>query len=274
MPFGVDATVLGAIGGIILVDLALSGDNALVIGAAAAGLPARRRAMAIGLGGLGAIVLRAAFAIVATLLLQLPFLQALGGLLLLWIAMRLLADRNDKHHGTESLAEAELAGEGAASARQQGRRGFFGALVTILVADVTMSLDNVLAVGALAAGHLPLLVAGLVLSMALLLAGSALVATLIGRLPWLLDVAALVLGWTAGNMVLHDLRLAQVWERVPWSAVLVHAVAIGFVLAVDLLLRRRDRRRLAERSAVTAGARGSLEHEEQETEHSLQSPRS
>lgn len=274
MPFGIDATVLGAIGGIILVDLALSGDNALVIGAAAAGLPARRRVMAIGLGGLGAIVLRAAFAIVATLLLQLPFLQALGGLLLLWIAMRLLADRNDKHHGTESIAETELAGEGAADARQQGRRGFFGALVTILVADVTMSLDNVLAVGALAAGHLPLLVAGLVLSMALLLAGSALVATLIGRLPWLLDVAALVLGWTAGNMVLHDLRLAPVWERVPWSAVLVHAVAIGFVLAVDLLLRRRDRRRMAERSAVTTEARGSLEREEKETEHSLRSPRS
>ncbi len=276
MPFGIDVTVLGAIGGIVLVDLALSGDNALVIGAAAAGLPARRRAMAIGLGGLGAIVLRAAFAIVATLLLQLPLLQAFGGLLLLWIAMRLLVDRNNKQHGTESLEETGLTGEGknTAGARQRATRGFFGALLTILVADVTMSLDNVLAVGALAAGDLPLLVAGLALSMVLLLVGSALVATLIGRLPWLLDVAALVLGWTAGTMVLHDLRLAPFWETVPGSAIFVHAVTIGFVLAVDLLLRRRSKRQLAERSALKAEARGGLESQEKETEQSARPPRS
>ncbi len=85
---------LGALGGIILVDLALSGDNALVIGAAAAGLPPRQRTYAIAIGGAGAAMLRIAFAIAATLLLQLPFLQAIGGLALLLIAVRLLAERD------------------------------------------------------------------------------------------------------------------------------------------------------------------------------------
>lgn len=277
MPIGIDPGVLSAIGGIVLVDLALSGDNALVIGAAAAGLPARQRALAIGAGGAGAIILRIAFAIAATLLLQFPLLQALGGLLLLWIAVRLLADRNSKQHGTagtESIAEAGMAGEDAARSKQQASRGFFAALFTILVADVTMSLDNVLAVGALAAGHLPLLVAGLLLSMGLLLVGSALVATLIGRLPWLLDVAALVLGWTAGNMVLHDLRLEPFWNTVPWSGVIVRAVAIGFVLVADLLLRRRDSRRLAKPETATTATQDSKAGPGNETEESATAPRS
>lgn len=273
MPIGIDANVLGAIGGIVLVDLALSGDNALVIGATAAGLPVRQRAMAIGAGGAGAIVLRATFAIIATLLLQFPLLQALGGLLLLLIAVRLLIDRNNKQHGTQTIAEAGLAGEEAARGGRQATRGFFGALLTILVADVTMSLDNVLAVGALAAGQLPLLVAGLVLSMALLLIGSALVATLIGRLPWLLDVAALVLGWTAGNMVLHDLRLAPFWNTIPWSAVIVHAVAIGGVLAADVLLRWQASRRSVAHVPAQASAEGPETDQESETEHPIISSR-
>lgn len=276
MPLGIDVTILGAIGGIILVDLALSGDNALVIGAAAAGLPARQRAMAIGVGGAGAIVLRIAFAIAATLLLQLPLLQALGGLVLLVIAVRLLMDRESKRPGeggTESGAEAGLAGEDAERSRKQASRGFLGALLTILVADVTMSLDNVLAVGALAAGHLPLLVAGLLLSMGLLLVGSAVVAVLIGRLPWLLDVAALVLGWTAGNMVLHDLRLKPFWDTVPWSGVLVHAVAIAFVVVADVLLRMRDSRRLAKQMAATAETRGQKEGPGSAAEESTTLPR-
>ena len=119
----------------------------------------------------------------------------LGGLLLLLIAVRLLMDRESKQpvvDGAESIAEAGLAGEDAERSGKQASRSFLSALLTILVADVTMSLDNVLAVGALAAGRLPLLVAGLLLSMGLLLVGSAVVALLIGRLPWLLDVAALV----------------------------------------------------------------------------------
>src|SRR5260221_11515551 len=91
------------------------------------------------------------------------------------------------------------------------------------VADVTMSLDNVLAIGALAHGNLPVLAFGLLLSIALVLAGSALVATLINRLPWLLDVAALVLGWTAGSMLVHDIRLGPVLAALPNAAILLAA---------------------------------------------------
>src|SRR5579884_759424 len=193
--------LLGAIAGIALVDLVLSGDNALVIGAAAAGLHRRQRILAIIFGGTAAILLRITFAIAATLLLVLPLLQTIGGLVLIVIAVRLLMDRSDPKHGPDAPA---LEGGAAPSVRE----GFGKALLTIVIADVTISLDNVLAVGALAHGNIPVLVGGLLLSIALLLVGSALVAELIGHLPWLLDVAALVLAWTAAHMILSDTRVA------------------------------------------------------------------
>jgi YjbE family integral membrane protein len=230
---------LGAVGGIILVDLVLSGDNALVIGAAAAGLPPRQQWLAIFTGGAGAIILRIAFAFVATLLLRLPLLQAIGGIVLLFIAIKLLADRKEKLH-TEEAEEVPSKKHpvGALTTRE-----FLGVMLTILIADVTMSLDNVLAVGALAHGNLLLLSVGILLSILLLLLGSALVASLIGRLPWLLDVAALVLGWTGAKMILDDLRLGPVLDNHPWTQVAIPALALGAVLVADVLLRWRDNRR-------------------------------
>jgi predicted tellurium resistance membrane protein TerC len=153
------------------------------------------------------------------------------------IAIRLLAGR----HGE------------AASGEARANRNFLAAVLTILVADVTMSLDNVLAVGALAAGNIPLLAGGLVLSMALVLVGSALVATLIARLPLLLDLAALVLGWTAAGMLLRDRRLGPVLAAYPWTTYAIPATALGIVVIADLLLRARDqrRRRAAGAPAVT-----------------------
>lgn len=222
---------LGALGGIVLVDLVLSGDNALVIGAAASGLPRRQRRYAILAGGAGAIILRIIFATAATLLLQLPLLQAIGGVALLFIAVRLLLDRGS-HAGDESEDGQGMQGKG---------RSFTAALLTILVADVTMSLDNVLAVGALADGHLLVLAFGLLLSIALVLVGSTLVATLIKRLPWLLDVAALVLGWTGANMLRHDLRLTQFFDTIPYTEFIIPALGVVIVLAFDALLRMRER---------------------------------
>jgi YjbE family integral membrane protein len=221
---------LGQLGGIVLVDLVLSGDNALVIGAAAAGLAKEERWWAIVLGGGGAVVLRILFTILASFLLRWPLLQAIGGVILVYIAIRLLMDRNDKEHAAAKK-------EGA----QAGRKGFVAALLTILVADVAMSLDNILAVGALAAGHLPLLIIGLLLSIALLLVGSALIASLIGRLPWLLDVASLVLAWTAANMILHDLHLKPFFETQPWTGMVIPALCLGIVVLVDIYLWWRVR---------------------------------
>lgn len=244
---------LGAIGGIILIDLVLSGDNALVIGAAAAGLPRRQRWTAIALGGGGAIVLRIIFAVGATLLLRLPLLQAIGGLLLLVIAVRLLMDRSSAHSAPANAAgQVEVAQESQPGMEKSvsGKRGLWVALLTILVADVTMSLDNVLAIGALAAGNLPLLAAGLLLSIALLLLGSALVAELIGRFSWLLNIAALVLAWTAANMILDDTRLHPLLEQLPWTRFALPALAFAIVIAADVLLRRRYVRIVSRKSAA------------------------
>ncbi len=234
--------VLGIIGGIVLVDLVLSGDNALVIGAAAASLPRQQRYAAILAGGIGAIVLRILFTLAAALLLQLPLLQAIGGALLIAIAIKLLLDRerDRKKHATASDAMSEGASLSAESGVKQGvQRGFLSALLTIVVADVTMSLDNVLAVAALASEHIPLLIGGLLLSILILLIGSALVAELINRLPWLLDVAALVLGWTASNMILHDQRLGPILEQHSWTAFVIPGVILGVILAADIFFRLR-----------------------------------
>lgn len=231
--------ILGTIGGIILADLVLSGDNALVIGAAAAGLPRRQRIMAIASGGAAAVALRITFTIIAALLLQLPLLQAIGGLVLIAIAIKLLADRE--------TAEGESEKPGAPPVERELEvvsaphpRGFIAALFTIMIADVTMSLDNVLAVAALAGENIPLLIAGLVASILILMTGSALVAELISRLPWILDLAALVLAWTAANMVLHDLRLGPILEGYDWAPFAVPVVAIAIVVIADIFLRLRE----------------------------------
>jgi YjbE family integral membrane protein len=243
--------LLSALGSIILVDLVLSGDNALVIGAAAAGLPKQQRWYAIVLGGGGAIVLRLVFALLATFLLRLPLLQAIGGILLLIIAVRLLMDRGDTKHAQSAEHSQSVQGSELDAAKESSvQRGFWGALLTITVADVTMSLDNVLAIGALAAGNLPILAIGLLLSIILLLLGSALVAAIIGRLPWLLDVAALVLAWTAAQMVLEDIRFRPVLEHLPWSEFALPIVALSIVIAADIILRLRNNQRVNNKSIV------------------------
>lgn len=243
-------TFLGSLGAIILVDLALSGDNALVIGAAAAGLPRRRRLMAILAGGGAAVVLRIAFSAAATLLLVLPLLEAIGGLVLLVIATRLLMGRDD-HSGSE----AESAESGAAREPSFGK-----ALLTILIADVTMSLDNILAIGGLAHGSIELLAVGLAISIALLMVGSALVAELIRRLPWLLDLAALTLGWTGGSMIYNDHIIQPYLAGVPYGNIVIPVIGVLIVLAIDIFLRMRAlRKQQAATEAETPSANASAE---------------
>lgn len=224
-----------AIGGIVLSDLVLSGDNALVIGAAAAGLPRPQRYWAILFGGGGAIILRIIFAIAATMLLQVPFLGVFGGVILLIIAIRLLADRSKDARKTDAEKQSEQE-----KLTQRGANGIWASLATILVADATMSLDNVLAVGALAEGNIVFLVIGLLLSIAILLLGSSLIANLMDRLPWLLDVACLVLAWTASHIFLGDDSLQHFFASQPWVQFVAPVVTIAIVLCADLYLRRRD----------------------------------
>ena len=233
--------LLSAIAAILLVDLVLSGDNALVIGAAAAGLPRRQRWIAIFFGGAGAAVLRIVFAFIASFLLVLPWLQAIGGLILLIIAIRLLADRDTKRSAAFEEQTTPRA-PGKPDATSSTSRSFLPALLTILVADVTMSLDNVLAVGALSHGNLLVLSIGILVSITILLVGSALVAELMKWLPWILDVAALVLAWTGANMMLNDLRLGDILDNYAWTVIAVPAISFGIVLIADVLLRLRDQK--------------------------------
>lgn len=173
------------IASIVLIDLVLSGDNAVVIGLAARRLPPDARRRAIVLGGMGAVVLRVTFTVMAALLLAIPLLRAIGGGLLLWIAYKLVRPHADTH----TVSEAESMAQ---------------AVKTIILADVVMSLDNILAVGGAAEGHLGLLVFGLLFSIPILMLGSELVARLLGRLPILVYVGVVVLVITATRMILHD----------------------------------------------------------------------
>jgi len=229
-----------AAGGIVLVDLVLSGDNALVIGAAAGRLPPAQRLQAIFLGGLGAIVFRAALAIGATELLLVPLLQAIGGVVLVVIAIRLvLPDGADDGAG-----------------RRQSDK-LLPAVFTILVADLTMSLDNVLAVGALAHGNLLLLVLGLLFSMTLLFVASALVAQLISRFTWLIGLAAGVLAYTAANLIIGDpivspllhLRMGSQGPTTIWALALQSALVVVVLAFAVIMLTRQGRQRMRARDA-------------------------
>ena len=185
---------------IIVIDLVLSGDNAVVIGMAARRLSPENRRRAIIFGGAGAVGLRILFTAMAALLLDVPYIQFFGGLLLLWIAVRLLKPQDHSAHITE-----------AGSLRE--------AIRTIVLADVVMSLDNILAVGGAAHGNLWLLLFGLVLSIPILLLGSELVARLLGRYPFLVYVGAIVLVHTALAMLVED-PIVHDRVEIGWLAVL------------------------------------------------------
>ncbi|GHO46468.1 YjbE family putative metal transport protein [Ktedonospora formicarum] len=231
---------------IVLSDLALSGDNALVIGASAAGLDKKQRWWAILLGGGGAIVLRILFTVIASFLLGLPLLQAIGGAVLLYIAIKLLMEKGDKTKLPEEQQE-ELVKEQKKAGKK--RNTFANALLTILIADATMSLDNVLAVAGIAEGHIPTLVIGLLISIALLLLGSALISALMSRFPLLLDLASLVLAWTAGGMLVEDRQLGPILTHVPYADFAFPIAAIIVVLIADIFLWRRNANaRLAEQT--------------------------
>lgn len=241
MNLPVDLSYWATAGGIVLIDLVLSGDNALVIGAAASRLPRRQRYVAIIWGGVLAVVFRMLLAIVATELLYIAYLRTIGGLILLVIAIRLLLPEGTSGPG-----------------QRRASSSLVPAILTILAADATMSLDNVLAVGALAHRHIELLVAGLLLSMLLLFVASALVARIIEYMPILMDVAAIVLAWTAANLVVDDAPVVSfVRQRLAlpdqWQLIL-HIIFVGLIVLADVIIRvvilPRRRRRAAQ--AATA----------------------
>ena len=208
---------------IVLIDLALSGDNALVIGMAARNLPPKQRRQAIVFGGAGAVVLRIAAAAVVTLLLAIPYLQAAAALVLLVIAYRLV------HAGGEGDGKKVRAAGGLGSA-----------IVTILAADAAMSLENILGVGAAAHGSIALLAFGLALSIPIVLFGSSLVVGLLQRYPQAIWLGALALVWTAAEMLLDEPSI-PLRQAIPWSAEIVLTIAfLALIVATRGVLRTRQ----------------------------------
>lgn len=220
---------------IIIINIVLSGDNALVIGMASRRLDPDQRRKAIILGGGGAILLRIGFTALAVFLLKIPFLQVVGGLILTWIAYQVLSEEDED--------QDVKAGE-----------SLWFAVRTIITADVVMSLDNVLAIAGAAHGSYTLYIAGVVLSMPPILFGSELLARLMNRYPFITVIGAVVLTITAARMVVDEKAIDD-WLG---SYHLIGLVGVAIVLTLAVLIPyyiHQRRRALRERdsSASTEG---------------------
>ena len=218
MIFGLDltsATFWSAFGSIILANIVLSGDNAVVIAMAARTLKPEQRGKAIFYGSAAAIVMRIILTIVAIKLLTMPYLKMVGAVLLVYIGVDLLK------------GEDEGDGDG------KEINGMMAAIRTILIADLVMSLDNVLAVAAAAKGDLPLLVLGLLVSIPLIIFGATLLTKVMERFPIIITVGAALLGFLAGEMLLTDPAVIG-WIGVQSDQTVTIAGVVGAILVVVL----------------------------------------
>jgi YjbE family integral membrane protein len=206
---------------IIWINIILSGDNAVVIAMASRSLPPEQQRKAIFWGTAGAVVLRIALTVVAAKLLAYPFLEIVGGLLLLWIGVQLLAENDD------SSGEEKVYGSLSSAIR------------TILVADLVMSLDNVIGVAAAANGNFTLLVLGLAIAIPIVIFGSTLMIKLMERFPIIITLGAALIGWVGGETISSD-RVLRPWF--PEHSLQQYAAATAgaiFVVLVGLYLKKR-----------------------------------
>lgn len=217
--------LLGRFFGVVLIDLILAGDNAVVIAMAARRLQGNLRRRAIVLGAGAAVLARLLFAAVVATLVRIPLLQAVGGALLLWIAWKLVQDDRGGH------GEVAAAGSVAEAVR------------IIVLADVIMSLDNVLALVAVSEGHLPLLALGLALTVPLLIWGSTLISGLMDRWRVLVYAGAGILAWVAFGMILHDRTVgAALAHTLEGMETAVQALGTGALVAGSWWWTARRRR--------------------------------
>lgn len=203
---------------IVLIDLLLGGDNAVVIALACRKLPPHMQKKAIILGTLGAIVARVVLLIIAVHLLALPWLKVVGGLLLLWIGFKLVGSEEEE-----------------ATVKSDNR--LWKTVLTITLADVVMSLDNVLAVAAAGKGNIWLVSFGVLISIPIIVMGSKLVLTLLSRFPFIVTLGGALIGWIAGSMLVTDPALLRYTAAIPYLHWI--AGAIGALLVVGYGVRRR-----------------------------------
>ncbi len=205
---------------IIMINLLLSGDNALVIALASRALPKAQQKKAIFWGGAGAVGLRILLTLFAIILLQVPYLQFAGGLLLLWVAVKLMKGEHESHEDIKAAST------------------IWDAVKTILIADLVMSLDNVIAIAGVAKGHLGLLIIGLAISIPIILWGSRLIMSLMEKWPVIITAGAAFLGWTAGEMMTGDTKIEQLLVPYTWAHWLIPLSLAIFVIVVGKMLHK------------------------------------
>ena len=209
---------------IVAIDIVLGGDNAIIIALACRNLPKKQRRLGILWGTAGAITLRVILVFFASALMTTPGLKLIGGVLLLWIGIKLLTDQ----------AGDELEGKIA----QKG--SLLGAIQTIIIADFVMSLDNALAIAAASKGSMFLVVFGLVLSVPIIIGGSAIILKMMERYPFIITLGAGLLGWLGGDLIANDKINATILPTIilqsPWILAMTGA---GIVVGLGSLLAAR-----------------------------------
>jgi YjbE family integral membrane protein len=211
-----------ALAAIVIIDLVLAGDNAIVIALAARGVPKALQRKAIIWGTVGAIVVRTAMTVLVVWLLKIPGLLLLGGLMLVWIAYRLLAPDSgaDPHVSPVS--------------------SFWGAMKTIVIADAVMGLDNVLAVAGAAHGNFLLVVLGLLISIPIVIWGSTMILHWVERFPAIIYIGAAVLAWTAAKMIASEPLIREYFEMHQTLHWVLYSALVGGVLGLGYLRNRRS----------------------------------
>lgn len=213
---------LSALAAIVVIDLVLAGDNAIVIGLAARRLPPELQKKAVFWGAIGAVAIRAVLTLAVVWLLKIPGFLLGGGLALLWIAYGLMDEAGDSAH--EHLAPAV---------------NFRQAIQTIVIADAVMGVDNVLAVAGAAHGSFLLVVLGLLISIPIVMLGSTLILKWIERYPFIIVIGSAVLGWTAAKMITAEEVLAGFFNAHHGWKLVLYAFCVGFIVAVPMLRRMR-----------------------------------
>ena len=228
-----------ALAAIIIIDLVLAGDNAIVIALAARKLPPKLQRKAIVWGTVGAIIVRSAMTLVVVWLLKIPGLMLIGGLALIWIAYKLLVDTGseDDHDSVQV-------------------NGFWGAMKTIIIADAVMGIDNVLGVAGAAQGAFDLVVIGLLISIPIVVLGSTVILKLVERFPIIISLGAAVLAFTAAKMVVNEKLLSDIFKAGTNTSVMLSWGLTAIVIA-GVLYFGNQKARKAKATAASANAADS-----------------
>jgi len=205
---------------VIFIDLILSGDNAILIALAAKNLQEGQKKKAVLFGTAGAILLRLVFAAIIVYLLKIPFIYALGGIMLLWIAYKLLA--NDSGHGEVN-----------------GGTTLWSAVKTIIIADALMSLDNVLALAGVAHGSLIAIIVGIIVSIPIIVLGSSFLMKVMNKFPIISLIGSAILAWTASGMITHDQMVKHFFESSFISISIKLVITVGILICGIIVSKKK-----------------------------------